>query len=89
MLWLIIGSGAALLTMSAFIPQIHKALKTRSVKDVSPITLFQLLAGVSLWVAYGIYRKDFIIIIANTVTLISLIILLYLYFSYGGKIKNG
>ena len=80
---MILGFSAACLTMFAFIPQIIKAFKSKSVKDVSPVTLFQLSLGVLLWIAYGIHLKDAIIIIANTVTLLSLIILLFLYFSYG------
>jgi MtN3 and saliva related transmembrane protein len=83
MLWTIIGSTAAGLTMFSFIPQIIKVLKTRSAKDVSLLTLLQLSAGVSLWIVYGIHLKDTIIITANGVTLTTLIILLILYFSYG------
>lgn len=83
MIWTIIGSTAACLTMFAFIPQIIKALTSKSVKDVSSVTLLQLSLGVSLWIAYGIHLKDVIIITANTITLFSLIILLLLYFSYG------
>ncbi len=83
MLWTIIGLCAAVLTMFAFIPQIIKGLKTRSVKDVSLLTLIQLSIGVSLWIVYGIHLKDTIIITANAITLTTLIILLSLYFNYG------
>lgn len=81
--WTIIGSAAATLTMFSFIPQIIKVLRTKSAKDVSPVTLIQLSLGVTLWIAYGIHLKDRIIIVANGITLITLIILLSLYFSYG------
>lgn len=81
-MWLIVGLSAACLTMFAFIPQIIKILKTRSVKDVSLITLLQLSFGVSLWIAYGVHLKDAVIITANSVTLTSLFILLYLYLVY-------
>jgi len=84
MLWTIIGASAATLTMFSFIPQIAKSLKTKSVKDVSELTLFQLSLGVSLWIVYGIHLKDPIIIIANSITLITLTILIVLYFRYGG-----
>lgn len=81
-MWSLIGFSAAFLTMFAFIPQIIKVLKTKSVKDVSLVTLLQLSLGVLLWIAYGIHLKDTIIIIANSVTLTTLIILLYSYFNY-------
>jgi len=83
MLWTLIGATAATLTMFSFIPQIARCLRTKSVKDVSPVTLFQLAAGVSLWMIYGIARQDPIIIFANGVTLISLSVLIFLYFKYG------
>ena len=83
MLWTIIGAMAATLTMFSFVPQIFKSLKTKSVHDVSPVTLFQLSAGVCLWMIYGIARRDPIIIIANVVTLITLAVLIFLYFKFG------
>ena len=83
MFWVILGSTAATLTMFSFIPQIFKVIKTKSAKDVSLLTILQLSLGVSLWIIYGINLRNTIIIMANSVTLITLIILLFLYFNYG------
>ena len=83
MIWTIIGAIAATLTMFSFVPQIFRSLRTQSVKDVSPVTLFQLSAGVCLWMVYGIARRDPIIIFANAITLVTLSILIFLYFKYG------
>jgi len=85
MIWKIIGSTAAILTMSAFIPQIFKALKTKSVKDVSIITLIQMLLGVSLWVVYGVYIGDAIVVGANIITILILLVMLFLYRRYQNK----
>jgi MtN3 and saliva related transmembrane protein len=85
MIWTIVGLSAATLTMFAFIPQIIKVVKTKSAKDVSLITLLQLSLGVSLWIVYGMHLKDFIIILANGVTLSTLIVLLILYCNYGRR----
>jgi len=82
MVWTIIGAIAATLTSLSFIPQIARSLRTKSVKDVSLITLLQLTLGVTLWIVYGFYRKDPIIICANSVALITLIMLICLYFKY-------
>lgn len=82
MFWTLIGTTAASLTMFAFIPQIMKIVKTKSAEDVSLITLFQLSLGVSLWVAYGIHLGDAIIITANSITLLSLMVLLIFHFYY-------
>ena len=87
MIWTIIGGMAATLTMFSFVPQIFRSLRTKSVKDVSPVTLFQLSAGVCLWMVYGIARRDPIIIIANVITFITLAVLIFLYFKYGRLAK--
>lgn len=81
MFWKIVGSSAAVLTMFSFIPQIIKVWRTKSAGDVSLLTLLGLSLGVLLWIAYGIHLKDFIIICANSITLATLVILLFLYFT--------
>lgn len=82
MIWHAVGLAASVLTMFSFVPQIAKVIRTRSAKDVSLLTLLQLAAGVTLWIVYGIYLKNNIIIMANSVTLATMIILLYLYRKY-------
>jgi len=82
MLFTAIGALAAGLTMFSFVPQIIKVLRTKSAGDVSIATLLQLSAGVMLWIVYGIWRRDPIIILANVVTLATLIVTLSLYFRY-------
>lgn len=86
--WELIGFTAAALTTSAFIPQVAKMYKTKSANDISLVTLLQLSAGVSLWVLYGIYLKNRIIILANSVTLLTLLIALFLYYSYTSDKKQ-
>ena len=82
MFWKLIGVIAAGLTSFAFIPQVLKMYTTKSAKDISLITLLQLSLGVSLWIIYGIYLKDYIIIVANAVTLLTLLSALFLYHKY-------
>ncbi|MGA2775758.1 MAG: SemiSWEET transporter [Candidatus Omnitrophota bacterium] len=83
MIWNIIGLLAAILTMFSFIPQIVKVIKTKSAKDVSMITIIQLTIGVFLWFVYGLARRDPIIIMANSITFVTLVILLIFYYKYG------
>lgn len=80
--WNIVGIIAALLTTFGFVPQIVKIYGTKSVKDVSIITLFQFSTGTFLWSLYGIYIKDSIIIAANSITFITVIITMILYYQY-------
>ena len=65
-----IGSTAATLTTTAFIPQAWKIWRTRHTADISlgMYTLFTL--GVALWLAYGILLAAWPIIIANSITLL-------------------
>lgn len=82
MQWELIGSGAALLTMFGFVPQIIKIKKTKSVEDVSLLMLLQFALGMLLWLLYGLHIRDNILIIANAVSFISLAIAIGLFFKY-------
>lgn len=87
--WIIIGMTAACLTMFGFLPQIIRMYLTRSVHDVSVITLVQFTAGVSLWALYGWFIRDRVVILANIVTLATLLIALALYCQYREPAHSG
>jgi MtN3 and saliva related transmembrane protein len=78
--WYAVGAVAAALTSFGFVPQVVKMWRTRSVKDVSPITIVQFIAGGSLWAVYGVHLNNWVIIAANLVSLTILITALLLYF---------
>ncbi len=80
--WYALGAVAAVLTTFAFVPQVVKMWRTKSVKDVSPVTFIQFIAGVLLWAAYGIHLGDPVIIAANFVSLSILFLGLFIYFRY-------
>jgi MtN3 and saliva related transmembrane protein len=82
MIYRSIGIIAALLTMFGFLPQVGKIIRTKSARDVSLLTLLQFSLGVFLWMLYGVHLRDAIIIIANTVTFLTLIVALALYIKY-------
>lgn len=67
-----IGLIAALCTTVSYIPQVVKCWKTRKAGDLSLKMLLTLAAGLALWVAYGIINSDWVIIAANTVSLLLL-----------------
>ena len=80
--WEIIGVIAATLTMFGFVPQIIKIYKTRSVEDVSLTMLVQYCIGIFLWMLYGFYLKNNILIISNFVSFSTLVIAVALYLKY-------
>ena len=83
--WTIIGIVAALLTSFSFVPQVRTMWRRRSAKDVSNITMLQLMVGCALWLVYGISRHDFVIIGANVVAIATLVVGLALYYRYHVK----
>lgn len=63
------GYLAATCTTAAYLPQAVKAWRTRSTRDLSLGMLAVLVAGIALWLAYGIGKSDPPLILANTITL--------------------
>ena len=67
----------------AVVPKLIKAYKTKEAEDVSLKMFLVLLTGLSLWVVYGIIKKDFPIIITNSIAVILNSLMLYFIFKYG------
>ena len=61
---------AALLTTAAFAPQAIQAWRSRSTRDVSLAMFSMMVAGIALWLVYGILIDDLPLILANAVTLV-------------------
>ncbi|MEI7457296.1 MAG: SemiSWEET transporter [Nitrosomonadales bacterium] len=66
----LIGSIAATLTTTAFIPQAWQVWRTRHTADISLGMYALFTAGVALWLGYGILLVAWPIIIANFITLL-------------------
>jgi len=60
------GITAGILTAMSMMPQVFKTIKTKKAEHISPLMLIILIAGVSLWVAYGCMKKDGPIILTNS-----------------------
>ena len=88
MFWEIVGLLAAFLTMFGFLPQVIKIYRTKSVRDLSLPTILQFTVGILLWLAYGIHLKNFVIILANSVTFLILIVGLVLFLKYRLKVTK-
>ena len=77
------GYFAAILTTSAFLPQLLKTLRTKKADDVSLVTLIMFILGVLSWIIYGYKISSTPILVANliTFTLNILILISKLYYS--------
>ena len=64
------GYFAAILTTTAFLPQLIKTWKTKKAEDVSLGTLIMFICGVGAWIIYGYKISSLPILMANIITLI-------------------
>ncbi|MDO8507885.1 MAG: SemiSWEET transporter [bacterium] len=77
-----IGFLAAIFTTTSFIPQVIKAIRTKSAKDLSLIMYIILLTGQILWLSYGILTHSYPLIIGNSITTVLASIILFLRIKY-------
>lgn len=66
----LLGYVAAVLTTAAFIPQVWRAWKTRSVRDLSLPMYLLMVTGLVLWLVYGFLIGSWPLVAANLVTLV-------------------
>lgn len=78
----ILGLAAATFTTGAFLPQVIKAWKTKSTKDVSLAMFAMLCIGILLWLAYGFLIGSIPVIAANAVSFILNITVIALKIKY-------
>jgi MtN3 and saliva related transmembrane protein len=78
-----IGLFAAVCTTSSFVPQVIKAWRSRSTRDMSTLMFTLLVTGNSLWLLYGVLIGDLPIVVANLITLALVATILALKLRYG------
>ena len=78
----ILGFAAGTLTTLSFVPQVHKAWRSKRCDDLSLSMLLAFGAGVLLWLIYGVVLRKSPIIVANAVTLALILVLLTLKLRY-------
>ena len=77
-----VGIAAAILTTSSFLPQIIKGYKTKKLDDLSRYLMIMFSTGTVLWIIYGIFKNDLVIIGANSIASALNVVLLVMKFSY-------
>lgn len=71
-----IGYLAAATTTLSFFPQVLKAWRSRSLKDVSLGMYVLISAGLFFWTVYGIQIRSYPVILANSLTLVQTLLIL-------------
>ena len=65
-----IGTGAALCSMTSFMPQILKIWRDRDAGEISLRMWLLTVTGFLLWTAYGVLLHSWPVAVSNTVCLI-------------------
>ncbi len=77
-----VGTLAAILTTTSFIPQAWQTFRTRDVSGISLGMYSLFTVGVALWLVYGLLVQSWPIIIANAITTSLAMVILYMKFRY-------
>jgi MtN3 and saliva related transmembrane protein len=78
-----VGMAAALLTTGAFVPQVVRAWRTRSTRDLSASSFMVYATGLAMWLIYGLLIGDAPLIASNGTTLVLALIILALKLRHG------
>ena len=81
----VIGTGAALCSMTSFVPQIVKIVRERDATSVSLRMYAVTVTGFSLWIAYGLMTRAWPVVAANTVCLVLSATILVLKWRLAGQ----
>jgi MtN3 and saliva related transmembrane protein len=66
----VVGTGAALCSMTSFVPQIIKIVRERDASSVSLRMYAVTVTGFSLWITYGLMTRAWPIVGSNGVCLL-------------------
>ena len=66
----IVGTGAALCSMTSFVPQIAKIARERDAGSVSLRMYAVTVTGFSLWIAYGLMTRSWPVAVSNLICLL-------------------
>jgi len=78
-----LGFVAGALITLGFIPQLIRVFKLKSAREISLLFTSSLLAGIILWLAYGIFLNLFPVILWNGIAVVLVATLLYAKLKYG------
>lgn len=78
----VLGLLAGSLTTAAFFPQVLKTWRSKSAGDISLVMFVLFSLGVLLWIVYGVSVKAMPVIVANTITLVLALTILFFKIRY-------
>jgi len=81
-IWVLIGTLAAMITLSGLFSQIIRGFRTKRLRDLSYFMIIFLGIGMFLWLLYGLHRRDPVIIGANAIGVSSSMLLAFMKWKY-------
>ena len=82
----IIGAIAGVLTTISFIPQVVKIWRTRSARDISYGMYGCFIAGVALWLCYGVLIGALPVVLNNAIVLVlAVLVIVFKYRAEKGR----
>jgi MtN3 and saliva related transmembrane protein len=78
-----VGLAAALFTTTAFLPQVIRAWRTRSTRDLSYGTFVTYAIGLAMWLVYGVMIRDVPLMLSNGTTFLLALTILGLKLRHG------
>jgi MtN3 and saliva related transmembrane protein len=77
-----IGFVAAILTTGSFVPQAWHTFKTKDVSGISLAMYSAFTLGITLWLVYGLLLRAWPIVVANVITLVLAVAILWMKLTY-------
>ena len=84
----LVGIAAGLLTAASMLPQVIKMFKEKKGSQVSLFMILILMAGIALWIWYGILKDDYPIIFTNCFSLMVNCMIVFLKYKYRNKTSS-
>ena len=78
----IIGIAAGVCTCVSMVPQLIKIIREKKAENISYVMLLVLMAGLAIWVWYGINKNDWPIIVTNSFSFVVNMLILGFTFKY-------
>jgi MtN3 and saliva related transmembrane protein len=82
----LVGIFASIFTSTSLLPQLIKIIREKKAENISLWMLAVLFTGLSGWIVYGILKNDWIIIAANSFSLVLNILITVFSIKYKQKL---
>lgn len=81
---------AGILEICIVLPQLYRTFKTKKVEDISVLTWVLFICGNTLWLMYGLFTYDIMVVVVNSFNIVKnglMLIMIYVYSSWGKYAK--